>query len=131
MEHLKPGKKNKLKIGQKVQATLDFIDWKIRHLSWCYGVRVENDTSYGDNEKEIRIQDLPIIYALLSSFYTGEMPVGVVTEFGSIENGLKFVRVIFWFKTDCGLLKYETYVDEYQLVKYGKKKSKSKATKSK
>lgn len=124
----KKGKKNKLKVGQKVRARSSLVDWYSSHLVWSYSRAPKNSDGYTDGEKEIDVSDLPKIYAWARARLMNKMPVGVVTHYGAHDNDDKIDRknvgVVFTFKTEMGNITYNTYVQEKDLetvVKRGKK----------
>lgn len=115
----KKGKKNKLKIGQKVKALPNLVDWHARRLSWSYGKKVSDDQSYNEGEKEISLENLRDVYFWTFSYLSGKMPKGVIDHYGSEGNddGIdrKSVWVVFTLKTKFGKIVHETFVDEKNL----------------
>lgn len=112
------GKKNRLKVGQKVKAKLSLAKYYVQHVVESYGVHME-----GHSGKEIREQDLPEIYAWIGAHISKTVPVGVVKHYGCEETGAdnkqtgrKFVAVEFIFNTGLGPFEYGTYVSEKDLA---------------
>ncbi len=125
-EDIGPGKKNKLRVGNKVKAKPELIDWHVKHLSWCFGSTHELDNAYSKGEKEIKEENFGQVYLILKAKLSGEMPFGTVTHFGSMDTcddtgklieGRKCVWVKFKTKTKFGTFNYQAYFSESQLVK--------------
>ena len=120
------GKKNRLKVGQKVVARPKLVDWNASHLSWCAGKPVRGDSSYNDGQLEIGPEELSFVYIWTNAKLSGKMPVGVVTHYGADDDtknskgekivGRKNVFVEFKVRTSFGNLKYGCYVPETDLV---------------
>ena len=121
------GKKNKLKIGQKVKAKQNLVDWFSSHFSWSYGKKIQNDDSYGEGEKEIGTEDLPKLYIWSWAKLSRKSPVGVVMHYGAEDNdeGIdrKNVCVEFTLRTGFGNIVDGVYVYEKDLVAVKKTKS--------
>jgi hypothetical protein len=126
----KPGKKNKLKVGQKVRALPQLVDWFASHLTWSYGKKASGKDGYGEGEREIRVEDLPQVYVWIHSKLSKKMPIGIVSHFGNSDYsqksgkplaGRKCVWIDFKFKTELGEATYGTYVSERDLVLVKKK----------
>jgi hypothetical protein len=116
---LKKGKKNKLKVGQKVVAKQRLVDWTASHLCWCVGKLVKDDSAYDKGQTEIPLESLDYVYMWSGAKLSGKMPTGVVTHYGMADNDdridRKNVYIEFTFKTGLGNLKYGCYVHEKDL----------------
>ena len=114
----KPGKKNRLKVGQRVTAKSDWLDWHLSHLNWLYGVAVNDDKAYDPGQSEIRVESLSAVFFLIHHHLSNKMPRGIVfgyAAFDDIVKGRKNVRVEFSVKTDLGIIKYTSICSENQL----------------
>lgn len=118
---IKKGKKNKLKIGDKVKAKQSLVDYQTSHICTSYSVPGEN--SY---DRIIHKDHFQAIYLWLRAKLTGEMPVGTVEHYGmdgdGKERGLKCVYIRFKVKTDIGTLVDDMYFGENDLEKIKTKK---------
>lgn len=121
------GKKNKLKIGQKVRAKKDLVDWYSSHFCWSYDKKILNDRSYCEGEKEICLENLPALYIWSWAKLSGQMPEGVITHYGADDNNeginRKNVWIVFTLKSGFGYVTDGCYVSEKSLVSIKKPKS--------
>lgn len=122
-ECLTKGKKNKLKVGQKVKAKPSLIHWHATHLCWSLSTPAPNNSGYDKNDREIEEDNLKDVYVWSRAKLSGEMPFGIVSHYGSEDEfGKKPVWVEFTFKTELGNIPLGTYVEEKYLVLTSKKK---------
>jgi hypothetical protein len=123
--HIK-GKKNRLLLGEKVQATPEMVDWYARHFVWSYGAPAPEGQGYSKGEKEIRFQDLASVYVWSLARISGKCPRGITKHYGAEadEPGKKCIWVEFTFKTELGDIAYRTYVDEKNLKSLKRKRKK-------
>jgi len=123
----KKGKRNKLRVGDKVRAKQTWVDWHSSRISWLFGKRVENDGSYLKNEKEIPLESLSEAHFLTYSKLSGKMPTGVISRYGADDNddniSRKNVYVTFTLDTELGDIQYSCYVAEKDLELIKKAKS--------
>jgi hypothetical protein len=114
----KKGKKNKLKVEDKVQAKPELVKWYVEHL---------NELNLVPGHTELMEKDYGDVANWLSHYLTKKMPVGKVLAYGaadiepSKEDPNKWVdakdlnNVYVEFKMRYG--KYRTYVSERSLKK--------------
>ena len=136
MNDSKPGKKNKVRVGQKVKLVTEGMKWYAYHLSWSMGENKHGKDGYSKGEKEIPANSLMDVYFILSCHLSSNMPYGFVSHFGSEgdydKNGkyseqLKCVWVDFYRNDpEFGLIEWGTYVSEKDLVRVVPKKRKKK-----
>jgi hypothetical protein len=128
---LKKGKRNRLRVGQKVEAKQQMVDWHASHLSWCAGKPVHGDSAYDIGQKEVRIEDLSFVYIWTFAKLSGKMPTGTVVRYGALDDTYdedgkildrKNVFVEFKVRTAFGVLKYSCYSYESELKKIVNKK---------
>ena len=121
MDDQKKGKKNKLKVGDKVRAKKTWVDWHSSNIAWLFAALRE------DGEREIREQDLSQVYFLCSAKLSGKMPTGVISRYGADDNddniSRKNVYVTFTLNTELGDIQYSCYVAEKDLELIKKAKS--------
>ena len=121
------GKRNKIRIGQKVRAKKSLIDWYAHRLYWLFG-RVTDNEAYTKGEMEVSQQDLDKIYALTWAKLGNKTPSGVVAHYGCPDNDdgvdRKNLWVNFIFKTELGDIEYGTYIHEENVVALSKRKKK-------
>jgi hypothetical protein len=119
------GKKNKLKIGQKVRALPSLVKWHASHLSWSLGLAITEDGAYDKGQREIPLESMENVYVWSGAYLSGKMPTGVVDRYGAPDNddGIdrNNVYVEFTFKTGLGNIKYGTYVHERDVTLATKK----------
>lgn len=119
------GKRNKLKLGDRVKAKQSLVDWCSSHLSWSYG-RKTNDPAYSKDEKEISVEDLSSVYLWSLAKLGNKMPRGAVDHYGASDNDegvdRNNVYINFTFKTELGNMEYGAYVHEKDLELVKRKK---------
>lgn len=119
------GKKNRLKVAQRVRAKQKVVDWHSSHLTWCYGRVPLIPGEYSPGEKELHVEDLDEVLFWATVKLSEKMPEGLVSHYGSHEDGereRKYVFVNFIIKTTIGILTVGTYVEEKDLTLVRKKK---------
>ena len=124
--HKIKGKYNRLKIGQKVRAKKELIDWHASHLCWSYSRLMNGTDGYMDGDREIEVADLPKVYVWSFAKLSKKIPTGVVKHYGAGDNDdgvdRKNVWVEFTFKTELGAIPYGTYVSEKDVTLNKKRK---------
>jgi hypothetical protein len=128
MSSVKKGKANKLKIGQKVEASPHLVDWYSGHLSWLFGQDKNGKDGYNKGEKEILEESLRDVYAWSNAKLGGLMPHGIVSHYGDYDCDIKTgktlkrknVYVDFIFKTEIGDIEYGAYFSESDLFGFKK-----------
>lgn len=122
----KRGKRNKLKIGDKVISTKEDVDWNASHLCWSFGRDASSKEGYSEGEREFGIEDLRIVGSHIWYMLSNKQPRGTVLGFGAKDNDNGIDRnnvyVEFDFKTPFGNFKYGAYKHERKhVVKLEKK----------
>lgn len=106
------GKKNRIKIGDKVQLKPNYVNYIAGHISSLYKV--------GDEIPEGYVRE---IYHWLRAYTLKAMPYGVVRGYGAKEDDdtnktsdRKFVCVEFSFNGEKKVFRASTYVSEKDLT---------------
>ncbi len=122
MNHDLKGKKNQMKIGDKVRAKSTWVDWHASNIAWLFCA--PNDKG----EKEIRNENLSEVYFLLNAKLGNKRPTGVISRYGCFDNDddidRKNVFVTFTLDTEFGDVQYSCYVHEKDVEVIKKAKSK-------
>lgn len=109
MENTK-GKKNKLKINDKVEISSNCVAWFANHLVDNYSIKF--DSYYG---REIELKNLNEIHGWITAFLSKKNPIGKVVGYGSEDEfkGYNCIRVETKFKHG----KISSYLSEKDLKK--------------
>ena len=92
----KKGKKNKLKIGDKVQITREQVEWFSNNLAWLYGLWKTDEYHKDEKYREIPAAKSEEVLFWMVAYHAKIKPRGKVTRYGAdddIKEGRKNVRV--------------------------------------
>jgi hypothetical protein len=111
----KPGKKNKLKVGQKVKPRAKLVNWYCGNFTFMYGKMQARFQSDFDVVK-IGLEDVDKIFFWTWLKKSNNKAVGVIGHYGAHDNDDHVDRLNIWvdfkIKTDLGEFTYGTYVHE-------------------
>ncbi len=117
-----PGKKNKLKLGQRVWVKFETVKWHATHLCFCFS----EPSKDLPNEGEISEESIEDVYLRVRAFLLGKSLKGTVTHYGAPDNDKnidrKNVFVVIEHDTELGKREDGFYIEEKHLKPIKKKK---------